>query len=462
MKRRLALITTAAFVPLLAAAGFADTVVTPADRGGLALTVTQNDTALVRDHRTATFERGSQVLVVEGVARAARDGSAMLSGGGLVVHEQGFLPGGVDAAGLLAASVGRDVTVVWRDAVGAEREERARVVAAGQPPLFQVAGKVVAGEPARILYDSLPPELRTAPAYRAAVTVEQGGKRGVELSYLTSGLSWQADYVAELTPAGDKLSLSAWATLVNVSGADFPAAKLQLLAGDVGTVANDAPPRAMRMEKVLMAATMAPTRETAGGVYHLYTVAQPVSLGDGERKQVALVAPQNLTVSRQLILDPLPGQAWRDRAADPEPQHPQAVLRLKNGNEPLPSGTIRVFQRARDGGATFLGEDQLGDVPAGAEARVTLGRAFDVTARRVQTDFNRVSAEITEAQWQVRLANAGDTPAQVVVRESLGGDWLVLDESAPHKKENAFTATWTVEVPARGEQVLSYRVRVKG
>lgn len=466
MKRRLALVTAAALLPLLGAAGFADTVLAPAERSGLALTVTQEDTALVRDRRSATLDKGAQVLVVEGVARQVRDTTAMLSGGGIAIHDQGFHLTGIDAESLLAASVGREVTVVWRNGTGAEREERAKVVAGGPQPVFQVDGKVVAGTPARILYDSLPPELRALPAYRAGITVEQGGKRELELAYLTSGLSWQADYVAELNPAEDKLALSAWATLTNNAGADFPKARVQVMAGDVNSVADTPQPRAMRMEKVLMAsAAMAPVpalREAMGG-YHLYTLAQPVSLKDGERKQVALMAPQQLAAERQLILDPLPPHAWRDRSADQPAQHPLAVLNLKNGGtEPLPAGTIRVFQRARDGGATFLGEDRLTATPAGASARVTLGRAFDVTARRTQSDFNRVSAEITEAAWQVKLANAGDNPAKVTVRESFGGDWLVLEESGKHAKENAFTAAWTVTVPAKGELVLSYRARVKG
>lgn len=467
MTRRLALFAAVAALPLLAAAGFADTVLAPGDRSGLALTLTQDDTALVRDRRTATLERGAQVLVIEGVTKQARDATAMLSGGGVAVQDQTFRLAGIDADSLLSAAVGQDVTVVWRDAAGAEREERAKVVAAGPTPVFQVGGKLVAGAPARVLYDALPPELRALPAYRATVNAEQAGKREVELAYLTGGLGWQADYVAEMNPGEDKLALSSWATLTNNSGADFTNARVQVMAGEVNTVPDaPAPVRALRAEKALMAsAAMAPApalREAVGG-YHLYTLPQPVGLKDGERKQVALMAPQTVTAERLLVLDPLPAGAWRDRAAEPPPQHPVAVLRLKNtGAEPLPAGTIRVFQRAKDGGVTFVGEDRLIATPSGTSARITLGRAFDVTARRGQTDFNRVSADITEAAWQVKLANAGDNPAKVTVRESFGGDWLVLEESARHTKENAFTAAWTVTVPARGETTLTYRARVKG
>jgi hypothetical protein len=411
------------------------------------------------------LDKGSQLVVFEGVARKAHDATAMLGGPGIVTHEQGFQLAGIDADMLLASSVGREVTVIWRGPGGEEREERAKVVAAGTQPVFEVGGKLVAGAPARVLYDTLPPEIRPLPAYRANVGAEAAGKREIELSYLTSGLGWQADYVAEMNTAEDRVALSSWATITNASGADFSAARVQVMAGDVNRLTDIPTPRARGAEKLLMAAAMAPTapaRESLGG-YHLYTLAQPVNLRDGERKQVALMAPVQLAAERTLLLEPLPPHAWRERSPDAPPQHPQAVLRLKNNaDQPLPAGTIRVFQRARDGGATFVGEDRLAATPAGASARVALGRAFDVTARRNQTDFNRVGADITEAAWEVRLANAGDAPAKVVVRESFGGDWLVLGESVRHDKENATTAAWTVTVPAKGETVLSYRARVKG
>lgn len=462
MRRRLAFATAAALLPLLAAAGFADTVLSPGERAGLALTITQDDTALVRDRRTASLEKGAQAMVVEGVARQARETSAMLSGTGITVTEQSFELAGLDADRLLTASLNREVTVVWRDGTGAEREERAKIVATGPQPVFQVAGKLVAGTPVRILYDALPPDIRTAPAFRANITADAAGKREVELAYLTGGLSWQADYVAELSATEDKLALSAWATLTNASGTDYPQAKIQIMAGDINRVADQ--PKPLRMEKALMAAAgpMAPSREAMGG-YHLYTLAQPVSLKEGERKQVAFMAPANLAAERALVLDPMPPHAWRDRLSDPAPQNPVAVLKLKNATgEPLPAGIVRVFQRAKDGGATFLGEDQLAPTPTGGQARLNLGRAFDVTARRTQTDFVRVSADVTEAAWEVKFANGGERPAKVLTREAFGGDWLVVDENAKHDKDSAFTAAWTVTVPAKGEAVLKYRVRVKG
>lgn len=464
MRRRLAFLTAAALLPLLAATGVADTVLAPSDRLGVGLTITQDGSAMVRDRRTMGLDKGPQMLVVEGVTRQVRDGAAILSATGVTVREQGFELTPITADSLLNAALGQEVTVIWRDGAGVEREERAKVVAAGPQPVFQVAGKLVAGTPVRILYDALPAHIRALPAYRAAITAESGGKREVELAYLSDGLSWRADYVAEIDSSGTKLALAAWASLANDSGADFPQARIQLVAGDLNRAADQPMIRTLRSEKAMMAAAGpmgAPSRE-ALGPYHLYTLAQPVSLMDGERKQVALMDSATLTAEQSMILDPLPPQAWRDRHADMPAQNPVMVLRIKNATDaPLPAGTMRVFQQSKDGRAVFVGEDSFSPTPIGGRAMLTLGRAFDVTARRSQTDFTRVSAEVTEAAWEVRLANAGERPATVLVRETFGGDWLVLDESAKHDKENAFTAAWTVSVPAKGGAVLKYRARVK-
>lgn len=457
MRRILALLMTTALLPPLAVA---DTVVTPADRAVLALTVTQSGQALVRDRRAVTLDKGGQVLVFEGTAASAQDGTAWLSGPGLVAREQAFTVGGIDAARLLNSAIGTEVTVVWPDGT-AMREERATVLATDGVPVFRINGRVVVGQPERVLYDSLPAALRAAPSYVAAITADNAGKREVELAYLTAGLDWTADYTAELAPTGDRLTLSSWATIGNASGTDFTNAHLQLVAGEVSRQA--APPAPMHAAKALMAmADSAPAREDLGP-HHLYTIAQPVTLAAGEHRQIALMAPVSLVVERKLVLDAAPHQAWRGRWSDRGTLHPLALLALRNSTgQPLPAGTLRVFQRGRDGQANLVGEDQLGPVPAGADAQISLGRAFDVTARRVQTDFQKVSADISEAAIEVRLANGGDRPVKVIMRESFGPEWLVLSESAPHIKDDAFTASWTIAVPAKAETVLAVRVRVKG
>lgn len=456
MSRQLPILVLSALIPFTAGA---ETVSAPTDRTGLGLTITQQDLGIVRDRRGVTLPKGPSVLVVEGVAANAQAGGAALSASGILVREQELDLDGIDAAALLAQSVGQEVTLVWKDTPG---EQRGRVLSAGAVPVFEIDGKVVAGMPRRVLFESLPEGMRAQPAYVANVVADKAGRREVELTYSTSGLSWSADYVADL--ADDSLTLSAWASLVNSSGADFADARVQVMAGSLNRVSEQ--PKMLRNARMEMMAAGAPMNDAereAAGPYHVYTLPDPVTLRDGARRQVALMAPATLSVERVSVLDPMPIHAWRDRWVEPDTRHPTRQLRFKNSlGKPLPAGIVRVSQRGKDGTTLPIGEDRLAATPDGASTRITLGEEFDVTARRVQTDFQRVSPEVNEAAWEVRLTNGGDKPARILVREAFAGDWLVVEESEKHVKDSAFSAVWSVQVPAKGQAVLKYRVRVKG
>jgi hypothetical protein len=175
---------------------------------------------------------------------------------------------------------------------------------------------------------------------------------------------------------------------------------------------------------ILFALLVAAVLAGASPTHPPLTAVGRTGLGHTERASSPVPAA---TAERELVLDPLPANAFSDRSGELPSQHPVLVQQL-----------------------------------AGEDAPVLPGYAFDVTARRTQRDFQRLSAEVTEAAWEVRLHNAGPHPATVTVREAFGGDWLVIDETRPHTKESATVARWSVPLPAKGDAVLRYRVRVRG
>ena len=81
--------------------------------------------------------------------------------------------------------------------------------------------------------------LHARPTLVATVEAAAAGRRAVELDYLTGGLSWRADYVAELDAAEARLDLDGWATLGNTSGAAYRDAELRLVAGTVHRAAPE-------------------------------------------------------------------------------------------------------------------------------------------------------------------------------------------------------------------------------
>lgn len=440
------------------------------DQTGVAVTVYNDDLALVKDRRAVTLDKGDSLLAFEGVSNRIQAPTALLRGDVAVV-EQSLDFGLLTPQTLLEKSVGRQVSLARiNPATGAETIERGRIlsVANGQAVL-EVNGRIETALPGRIVYDSLPPGLRERPTLLVRVAAKDAGKRDLELSYLTGGLSWQADYVAELAPAEDKLDLKAWVTLTNASGAAYKDARLQLVAGRVNRTAPlmgrgamigalaarpaPAPAPKMEMQQEVL----------AGG--HLYSLDRPITLADNQTKQVSLLGGAGITVTRDYIVEDDQSYSYQSREPQPNEDKASVVVSFVNSEknslgQPLPQGVVRVYKRDSAGSPQFVGEDRIGHTAAGSTVRLHLGEDFDLPVKRVQTAFQQIAERVTESAYELRLRNAKAMPVTVKLRETLPGDWQITQESLPHATEDG-KAVWSIPVPAGGETVLSFRARVK-
>jgi hypothetical protein len=132
---------------------------------------------------------------------------------------------------------------------------------------------------------------------------------------------------------------------------------------------------------------------------------------------------------------------------------------------PLPKGVVRVYKRDSAGRAQFVGEDRIDHTAKNETVRLKLGEAFDITADKKQTDYQKIAAGLRggvyETAYQIEIRNAKNEKIEVKVIEPMPGDWQLVSESLPHEKATAHTAVWTVPVPAEGKTVLTWRARIK-
>jgi hypothetical protein len=128
----------------------------------------------------------------------------------------------------------------------------------------------------------------------------------------------------------------------------------------------------------------------------------------------------------------------------------------------LPEGTWRVYQADAAGGRQLVGEEHRRQTSKDETALVTLGNATDVIATRTQTAFEKIDVEPfdSESAYEVTLRNEKPAAVTVAVRDQIEGDWQVMESSVPARKADAGTLAFDVPVPAGGEAVLRYRVRV--
>lgn len=451
------------------------------DQKALAVTIYNDNLALVKDTREVRLPRGEARLAFQEVSANIRPETALLRNltapKDFWVAEQNFDFDLLTPQKLLEKYVGEKVTVVRSvpnaDGAGSkEIREEATVLATNNGTVLQFADRIETSIPGRIVYPRVPGTLRARPTL--VISLNSGADRAqqLELSYLTGGLSWRADYVANLSSDEKTLDLSGWVTLTNQSGAAYPNATLQLVAGDV----NRAKER--RGMDFAMASGIARAEKPAPKMaeetlfeYHLYTLDRPTTLAVNQTKQVALLSASGVPVRKEYLLQ---GQNYYYSGSYGDLGEKQKVgvfVEFDNKESsrlgmPLPKGIIRVYKRDGEGRAQFVGEDNIDHTPKHELVRLKLGDAFDVTAERKQTDYKSLGrigkfGYVHESAFEVELKNAKKEAVTVNLLEPMPGDWEMLQSSHPHTKEAAGTARFKVTVPAEGSITLAYRARVK-
>ncbi len=447
---------------------------TLSDQQSVAVTIYNENLALVKDTRRVTLDSGLNRLALREVSGKMRAETAQLRSlshpGTLSLLEQNFDFDLLTPAKLLEKYVGRSVRIARiHPQTGAESFETATVLAANSGVVLRIGDRIETGMPGRIVYDGVPPNLRDRPTLVTELNSTRAGAQTVELSYLSGGLAWKADYVAELNASDSALDLNGWVTLTNASGTAYQNAKLQLVAGDVNRVRDEmrvAASPAGRMAKSDAAANE--MKQESLFEYHLYTLQRPTTIADNQVKQVSLLTAGSVPVAKELVLQGTE-YYYRSSVGNIGQKMKVAVfVQLENRESsrlgmPMPKGVVRVYKKDSAGNAQFVGEDRIDHTPKNETVRLRLGEAFDVTADKKQTDFkrrepNNNSSYVIESSYQIVLRNAKKEAATVVVREPVPGDWTMLEESQRHTKAASGTAEWRVQVPAEGSTTLRYRV----
>jgi hypothetical protein len=450
------------------------------DQQSVAVTIYNQNLALVKDQRKVKLNTGANKLALRDVSAQIRPETALLrsltQAGGLSILEQNFDFDLLTPQKLLEKYVGRTVTVVKTNpATGMETSEQAQVLSANNGVVLKIGDRIETGIPGRLVYSDVPANLRDRPTLVVQLNSKTAVEQNVELSYLTSGLGWKADYVAELNPSEDRLDLSGWVTLTNTSGTTYRNAKLQLVAGDVNRVPEMRPMvKTMRMD-AMAAEAAAPMAEESLLEYHLYTLDRPTTIAENQTKQVALLSASAVPARKELVLR---GEEYYYQSSY-LPNNGELGQKLKVGvfvefdnkeasklGMPLPKGVMRVYKKDSAGNAQFVGEDNIDHTPKNESVRLKLGNAFDVTADRKQTDFKRLpnpakGNSAFESAYEIVLKNAKKERVTVTVQEPIPADWKMLKSSHPHEKANSNLATWKIDIPAEGKATLTYRVQVK-
>ncbi|HXE92008.1 MAG TPA: DUF4139 domain-containing protein [Terriglobales bacterium] len=346
-------------------------------------------------------------------------------------------------------------------------------------PIIEVEGKLRFGLPGQPLFPALADDNILKPALDWRIETDRDSRFDAELSYLTGGMRWEADYNLVAPEKGDVLDLVGWVTIDNQTGKTFQNAKIKLIAGDVSKLQ---PAQAMEAYDAVMARAevggMRPVvTEKSFDEYHLYTLLRPTTLRDRETKQVEFVRSAGVKAERLYVydgawIDPNRYRGWnmenirqdRDYGTKSNPKV-WVMQEFKNTEAnglgiPLPKGRLRFYRRDDDGRLEFTGENVIDHTPKDEKVRVYTGNAFDVVGERSRTNFrlDSVKNEWMDESFEIKVRNHKKEPVEVRVVEHLyrWTNWEVRLASHKWSKMDAQTIEFRVTLPPDGEQVITY------
>lgn len=451
------------------------------------LTIYGDGRTLVDDIRDVTYSSGTQSIALPGVSSAILPQSVTIRSDDIEILEQNFDFDLLTPAKLMEKAVGQYVDLVRiNPATGAEEKRRAKVLSVNNGTVIEVDGNIEVLRadqvPTRVIFPKVPENLRADPTLSLKLETNRPGTRKLGLSYLTSGITWDADYVMSFNEKTNQMDLQGWATLENLTQTTFENADVSAIAGYVGTLGNQhygynqnqndyfrfyyqqrnqlLQRQNQRRNLHRIGGTEASPQERVGDNL-IYRLPHKTTLAANQKKQIALVEADDVAAEKVYEFY----QGGFNSAS--QPRSVESRISFSNSRaaglgEALPAGTIRVYTKDQNGKSQFIGEEQIGHIAGGSQMSLKIGEAFDITVKPTLVSSEKISKNITEYEMLFDLKNASRQEVNVRLYQSLSAyrvDYKFLSESQAGIMEHNFRRYWDVKIPAQGSSQLNYKVR---
>ena len=442
---------------------------------GPALTVYNGGYAVVRDTLPVQVRQGVTSVAYSGATAQVEPDSVILRDitgkAAFGILEQSYRNDAVSQAMLLSFFEGKELDFIRRNANRADEVVRGKVIRSGHvpgggsvQPIVEVDGRLRFSLPGEPMFPSLGDGSILRPTLTWRIQSPVDAKFDAEVAYLSNGFQWEASYNLVAPEKGDTVDVVGWVTINNQSGTTFNEAQVKLMAGDVNRVVEHFG-RGMGGGLPMAAAAMADrvVTEKSFDEFHLYTLANPVTLRDRETKQVEFVRAAGVKAERVYVDEGRCQEFYGE--TPPEANKVQVYRELMNTEAnglgmPLPKGKFRFYAQDDDRRLEFVGENRIDHTPQGERLRVLTGNSFDLVGEHRRTDLRRNNDRVISETYEVKLRNRKKEPVEIRLVEHMAhwSDWTISENAVPYTKLDSHRAEFRVPLKPDEEKVITFRV----
>ena len=452
-------------LPLLGVAN----VTVPSTGSDLKITIYNNNKAFINDTREVNVQAGKQKLVYEGVPSSVITESVVPTFSGMQTNlfSQNYIYDLISLASMLEKSIDKEVAFYSNEkeptlskGVLLSASPNAMIKENGTGKIFTLNFST------QVIFDKVPDNMITKPSLVWNMENEKAGNLGIDLTYLTTGISWKSDYVLNLKK--DVLDLTGWITVNNNSGVAYENAQITCLAGDVNAV----PKRRNRYSKQKVYAEAMPTmamdavEEESFSGYHIYKIPFRETIANREQKQISFIDKKDIKYHQY-------GKNvnnYFENYGEQKLQFSNMVefenKKKNNMGISLPSGVVRMYQKDSSEETHFIGESRVQNIPEDENVTLTVGTLFDAVGEKVITKFE-AKKHYRKVETTYNVRNQGKEPLELRIEENIpiyGNDISVktsCKDNCSVKKKNAFVREFTIKLKAKEKYEFSSEFEVR-
>ncbi len=331
--------------------------------------------------------------------------------------------------------------------------------------------------------------------------IESGvtGEVPVEITYLTSGLSWRAFYMGTLSDDERTMRLQGYVRVTNNSGEDYENAQTRLIVGQVHILDQIA--ELARQEYpygrpgVMQAPAAAPAPESRFGLemadkmetaerlwaekpkeirkeglseYFLYTIEGTETIPNGWSKRLLSFEKDAVPVVNLYKYE--------------EERYGNAVVRFlsfKNdeehqlGETPIPGGVLKVYRSVDEQRHLgYVGQSAFKYIPVDEDVELNLGGVADIVVEPKLMEYStenyrfdnrgNVNGWDEVRKFGVEVRNTRDLDVKVEIKRNFSTQYWKLDKKGDYgeyEKEDLDTVKFTLNLKPRVKKAFEYTVR---
>ncbi len=316
----------------------------------------------------------------------------------------------------------------------------------------------------------------------------------VEITYLTSGLTWRAFYMGTLAKDEKTMRLQGYVRVTNNSGEDYENAQTRLIVGKVhildqiaelarreypygrpGEASSCLGPRSRsmagkargEMRQLSMAAMAKPKEIVKEGLseYFLYTIEGTETIPTGWSKRLASFDVEGVPVVNLYKFE--------------EERYGPGVVRFlsfkndqehKLGQTPIPDGSLKVYRSVDDQKhLSYEGQSAFKYIPVNDEVELNLGTVADVVVEPKLMDYKtenyRFNTKGNVNGWDevrtftVEVRNTRDVPAKIEIVRNFGTpSWDIkrAGDETDFEKVDLDSVKFTLELTPQSKKTFEY------